>query len=441
MNFLEILENAIGSISNSIWPFFLPFILIVGAYTAFNGIFKVQKKCSKPSKLNPKKIIGPASISLGSMIGTGAIIGVLGSLSKLVASGQNFLEAMALWGILGACIMVPVSYSEVLCSKIMDKKPAQYISKLLNPTLGFIYTIAFTALYIFGFGGFQYSGIDTVVTIITEVFVGTQLSQIQRYIFIVVPIIIFVSCIVLTKKHHIFINAMTYLIGTAVVLYFVFFITFIYKTTDYIPTFFSNMIAGIKNPIAAMIGMPTGFILAMQRICQTAETGLGSLAMAAQEEDTKPREAAVIALIPSITTLFVSMLVTSYICSYGIAHRIFVFPGDSLERLGGYFRTATAVTGSFGLITLSIFCLFSALTTLLGSYYFLSQLYSNYENKNIAIYMCIEIIAGTLAVFGFNIVFDAVDLLLFIVSGINICALAVFVTKGYKEYLINKDEK
>lgn len=440
MNFLGILENVIGTISNSVWPFFLPFMLIVGAYTAINGIFKVQKKCSKRTKLDPRKIIGPASISLGSMIGTGAIIGVLGSLSKLVASGQNFLEAMALWGILGACIMVPVSYSEVLCSKIMDMKPAQYISKYLHPVLGIVYTVAFTALYIFGFGGFQYSGIDTVVTIITETFVGIQLTQMQRYLFIVVPIIIFVACIVLTKKHHVFINAMTYLIGTAVVLYFIFFITFIVKTNDYIPTFFGNMMQGMANPVAAMIGMPTGFILAMQRICQTAETGLGSLALAAQEEKTQPREAATIALIPSITTLAVSLLVTSYICSYGINHGVFGLPVDGLGRLSGYFRTAESVTGLFGLSVLSIFALFSALTTLLGSYYFLSQLYNNSENKNIAIYICIEIIAGTLAVFGFNVVFDAVDLLLFVVSGINICALAVFVTKGYKDYLINKEK-
>ncbi len=437
-NFLGIVENIIGTISNSVWPFFLPFMLIAGAYTAINAIFKVKKAASRPSKLNAKKIIGPASISLGSMIGTGAVIGVLGSLSKLVGSGQNFLEAMALWGIIGGLIMVPVSYSEVLCSKIMGKKPAQYISHILSPKLGLVYTIAFTALYIFGFGGFQYSGIDTVVTIITETFIGIELSQVQRYLFIVVPIIVFVSCIVLTKKHRIFINSMTYLIGTAVVLYFVFFITFILKTTDYIPVYFANMMEGMKNPVAAMIGMPTGFILAMQRVCQTAETGLGSLAMAAQEEDTEPREAAAIALIPAVTTLFVSLVVTSYICSYGINHGFFDLPTDALGRLGGYYNTAVAVTGNLGLISLTIFALFSALTTLLGSYYFLSQLYNNKENTNIAIYIAIEIIAGTLAVFGFNIVFDAVDLLLFVVSGINIVALAVFVTKGYKNYIIDK---
>jgi len=438
MDFLAIVENIIGSISNSVWPFFLPFMLIVGAYTAINAIFKVKKVASKPSKLNAKKIIGPASISLGSMIGTGAVVGVLGSLSKLVSSGQYFLECMCLWAVIGACIMVPVSYSEVLCSKIMDKKPHQYIKDLLHPALALVYMIAFTALYIFGFGGFQYSGIDTVVTIVTETFVGIELSTIQRYLFIVVPIIIFVSCIVLTKKHHIFINSMTYLIFSAVMLYFVFFITFILKTTDYIPVFVGKIAQGMANPVAAMIGMPTGFILAMQRVCQTAETGLGSLAMAAQEEDTEPREAALIALIPCITTLVVSMIVTSYITSYGVEHGFFALPGDALGRLGGYYKTAVAVTGNLGLIALTIFALFSALTTLLGSYYFLSQLYNNSENKNIAIYICIEIIAGTLAVFGFNIVFDAVDLLLFVVSGINIVALAVFVTKGYKKYIIKE---
>ena len=438
MDFFTIIETIISEISNLVWPLFLPFILIVGAYTAISAIFKVKKIASEPSKLNAKKIIGPASISLGSMSGTGAGVGVLGSLSKLVGSGQYFLECMCLWALIGACIMIPVSYSEVLCSKIMGKKPHQYIGTLLNPSLAVIYMAAFTALYIFGFGGFQYSGIDTVVTIITETFVGIELSAIQRYLFIIVPIIIFVSAIVMTKKHHIFINSMTYLIFSAVILYFIFFITFISKTADYIPVFLGKIMQGMANPVPAMIGMPTGFILAIQRVCQTAETGLGSLAMAAQEEDTAPREAALIALIPCITTLIVSMIVTSYITSYGIEHGHFSLPGDALARLGGYYTTAVAVTGNLGLISLTIFTLFSAMTTLLGSYYFLSQLYNNSENKNIAIYIAIEIIAGTLAVFGFNIVFDAVDLLLFVVSGINIVALAVFVTKGYKKYIIKE---
>lgn len=441
MNFLEILELVIGSISNSVWPFFLPFMLVVGAYTALNAVFKVQKLTTYPAKLNFKNVIGPASISLGAMIGTGAIIGVMGSLSKLVGSGQLYLEAMAIWGLLGACIMVPVSYSEVLCSKIMKKTPKQYIAMVLSPKLAVVYIFAFAALYIFGFGGFQFSGIDAVITIITEKYISISLTQVQRFLFIIIPLIVFCAAIVLSKKHHVFINAMSYMIGFAVASYFIFFFTFVIKTSSYIPTFVANMLEGMSHPIPAMIGMPTGFILGMQRVLQTAETGLGSLAMAGDEADSQPREAGTIALIPSITTVCVSIVVTSYICSYGVTNGFITLPADGLARLSGYFATAMSVTGNFGLIVLSLFTLLSALTTLLGSYFFLTQLFNNSENKNIVIYLAIITTAGTLAIFGFNIIFDAVDLLLFVVAGINLLALAKFVTKDYKEYILPEFKK
>ena len=86
-------------------------------------IFIIQKAATKPAKLQLKNVIGPASISLGAMIGTGAIIGVLGALSKLSSSGEKNIEAMAIWALIGACIMVPVSYAETLNSKIMNKTP------------------------------------------------------------------------------------------------------------------------------------------------------------------------------------------------------------------------------------------------------------------------------------------------------------------------------
>ena len=429
-------EVVISSISNSIWPLFLPFMFLTGAFTAIRAIFVVQKKCTDKTKVNAKNIIGPASISLGNMIGTGAIIGVMGSLSKLAGNGQMFIEAMAGWGLIGACIMIPVTYSEVMCSKIMKKTPKEYISMLLSPVAGLIYSIAFVTLYLFGISGFQFSGIDAVVTIITDKYVHITLSQMQRYLFIIIPIVVFVSIIVLTKKHHIFINAMTYMIGFAVIMYFAFFITFIIKTNDYLPTFFSRLGSGMSHPVTAMIGIPTGLILGMQRVLQTAETGIGSQAMAAQEADTKPREAATIALIPSVITVCASIVVTSYVCSYGVHTGLITLPAESLLRLGGYFATATSVTGIFGLFALSLFTLFSALTTLLGSFYYLSQLFSqNKENKNITIYIVVVALAGTLAIFGFNIIFDAVDLLLFVVSALNITALMVFVVKGYKKHI------
>lgn len=434
MNILDIVEKIIGTISNTVWPIFLPCVLILGAFLSIRTFTKIQPQTSGKSKVKFANLIGPASISLGAMIGTGAIIGVLGSLSNLVSKGQTHIEAMAIWALIGALIMVPVSYSETLCSKVMKKTPKEYIGMLLSPKFAAIYGIGFCALYVFGFGGFQFSGMDSVVTIVTDQYLSVSLNQVQRYLFIVVPIILIVGIIVLTKKHDLFINAMTYMIGTAVVAYFIFFTIFIVKTHDHIPVYLNGMIEGMTNPVSAMLGVPLGFILGMQRVIQTAETGLGALAMSAQESDSEPREAAMISLLPTIVTILVSIVVTTYIASYGVTNGIITFPADSVTRLRDFFMTASDVTGVFGLIVLCMFTLLSGLTTLLGSYYFLTVLFDNKENTNIAIYLALIITAGTLAVFGFNIVFDAVDLLLFVVGGINVTALAVFAAKKWQEY-------
>ena len=105
-------EHLITKVSDAIWPVFLPFILVVGAIMSVRSIVIIQKKATEPAKLNMKNVIGPASISLGAMIGTGAIIGVLGALSKLSSNGQANIEAMAVWALIGSLIMLPVSYSE-----------------------------------------------------------------------------------------------------------------------------------------------------------------------------------------------------------------------------------------------------------------------------------------------------------------------------------------
>ena len=440
---LHQLEAVITGISDAVWPVFLPFMLIVGAFTSIRTIFMIQKKTTKPAGLKFKNIIGPASISLGAMIGTGAIIGVLGALSKFYASGEVNVESMAIWALIGACIMVPVSYAETLNSKIMGKSPKEYIGELINPKLGMVYAICFVALAVFGFGGFQFSGIDSVAKLVTDQFMGMNLTLVQRYMFIVVPVIAVVAALVLSKKHEIFMNAMTYMIGTAVAGYFIFFTLFVIKTSGYIPTYFANVLEGMTNHVNGFSGIMLGFVLGMQKVLQTAETGLGALAMAAQEADTQPREAAMISLIPTVVTVVVSIVVTSYIASYGINAGIITFQGGAAERLAEYFGTAQQVTGMFGLVVLCAFTVLSALTTILGSYYYMTKLFKqNHINKNIAIYLVLIIAAGTLAVFGANVVFEAVDLLLFVLCGINVTALAIFTIKKWKEYVIaDKEEK
>lgn len=431
---LHQLEVLITKMSDMIWPVFLPFILVVGAITSIRTIFMIQKKATKPAKLQIKNVIGPASISLGAMIGTGAIIGVLGALSKLAASGETNIEAMAIWALIGACIMVPVSYAETLNSKIMGKTPKEYISSLISPKLGVLYAVCFVALAVFGFGGFQFSGISSVTDIVFSKF-GKSLTPVQNYMFIVVPVIAVVAALVLSKKHEIFMGAMTYMIGTAVVGYFIFFTTFVVKTGSYIPTYFSNLVEGMMNPVNGFAGITLGFVLGMQKIIQTAETGLGALAMAAQESDSQPREAAMISLIPTVVTVVVSIVVTSYIASYGLNSGIIEFPADAVTRLSQYFATAEEVTGIFGLVVLCAFTVLSALTTILGSYYYMTKLFKqNPINKNITIYLTLIIAAGTLAVFGANVVFEAVDLLLFVLSGINVTALAIFTFGAWKQH-------
>lgn len=438
MNILGTVEYIIGTISGAVWPVFLPLVMIVGLFLIIRTFTVIQPQTTQPAKVDAAHIVGPAVISLGAMIGTGAIIGVLGSCSKLVGAGQVRLEALAIWALIGSLIMVPVSYAETLISKVMQKTPKEYISMLLSPGLAMVYAVGFCALHIFGFGGFQFSGIDSVVTIITGEYLHISLSEVQRWLFIVLPLVAAVSLIVLSRKHHVFIGAMTYMITIAVGAYIVFFIYFFIKTIDYLPVYLGGMLEGLANPINAGLGMPMGFILGIQRVLQSSETGLGTLGMSAREADSLPREAAVVSLLPTCITIVLSILVTTYITSYGQANGLILLPDGAIERLKGYFMTASSIAGNFGLVVLCVFSLLSGLSVLLSSYYFLATLFNGKETTNIIIYIIAIFSAGTLAVFGFNIVFDVVDLLLFVVCAINMAALTVFAVNRWKEYKLNK---
>ncbi len=225
------------------------------------------------------------------------------------------------------------------------------------------------------------------------------------------------------------------MIGCAVIMYAIFFFIFVFHTSDYVGIFLGNMVKGIKNPVTMASGVPLGIILAIQRITQTTESGIGGLPMASHENNSKPRAAAVMSILPVMMTIFVAIIVTTYITSYGIYSGYIILPSEDFTRLKGFFNTTYAVTGNFGLIVLVIFAVLSGASTLLGSYYYLKVLFDqNSENKNILIYMMMILLAGTLAVFGFNVIFDGVDLLMFLVTGIFVFTLAKFAFKEWKKY-------
>lgn len=434
---MHLIEEIISGLSSLIWSIFLPVLVIVALVIGFKFFTKVRNETTQKSKLDPKDIIGPAAISMGAMIGTGAIIGVLGSMMSLFNDGQMYFEAIAGWSIIGALILIPICYIETLVCKITKLTPKSYISKFLSPKFGAVYAYAFILLYVFGFGGFQVQGINSAITILVENIFHVTASPMARYVVLVLPLILIVSLIVLAKKHEVFINSMAVMIGAAVLMYLVMVIIFVTKTNDYIPTYINHIILGMQNPVSAGIGLPIGFTVAIQRITQTSEPGLGALAMSSLDSDSEPRAAGIISLIPAITTVFIAIFVTSYITSYGYdAGFVDLKDGDSLVALEGYFRTCYNVAGLYGLITITIFTILSGITSLLGSYYFLSVLLDFSENQNIAIYIGLILTAGTLAIFGGSFIFEAVDLLMFVVTGTNLAAILLFVLKYYKEYRI-----
>ncbi len=437
---MHYIEEAINTMSSTIWLFFLPVLVIMAVVITLKFFGKIQKNTTEKSSIHIKDVIGPAAISMGAMIGTGAIIGVLGSMMGLVNNGQTYFEAIAGWAVIGALVLIPLNYIETLVCKITDSTPKVYISKFVSPQFGAIYAYAFILLYVFGFGGFQVQGINSALAIIADMSFGVQFSDITRYAMIVIPLLVIISAIVLSKKHEVFINSMASMIGLAVVMYLIMIIIFVTKTFDYLPTYFSNILEGMKNPVTMGIGLPLGLTVAVQRITQTSEPGLGALGMASLESDSKPRAAGLISLIPAITTVFLAIFVTSYITSFGAsAGLIDMTSGDSLLILKGFFQTCYEIAGIYGLITITIFTILSGITSLLGSYYFLSILLDYSEDTNIKIYILLIFTAGTLAIFGASIIFEAVDLLLFFVTGINVFAIFKFATKEWKNYQINKN--
>ncbi len=436
---MHFIENLITELSSTIWLFFLPILVVMAIIIAFNFFTKIQKNTTQKSTIHFKDVIGPASISMGAMIGTGAIIGVLGSMMSLKVDGQLYFESIAGWAVIGALILIPLNYIETLVCKITNSTPKDYISKFVSPQFGAFYAYAFILLYVFGFGGFQVQGINSALTIIAEMNFNLVFSPLVRYILIVIPLIVIISAIVLAKKHDVFINAMASMIGLAVVMYLIMVAIFTFKTLDYMPTFIQNIVNGMKDPLTMGIGLPIGLTVAVQRITQTSEPGLGALGMASLDSNSKPRAAGLISLIPAVTTVFLAIFVTSYITSYGVdAGYINLDSKDSLIVLQGFFVTCSEVVGGYGLLTITLFTILSGITSLLGSYYFLNILLKYSEDTNIKIYIFLIFTAGTLAIFGASIIFEAVDLLLFIVTGINVFAIFRFTTKYWKNYRLEE---
>ncbi len=426
------IEALLSNISSLAWKFFLPVLIILTVYIAIRLFTTVLKQTTKGEDYNLAQVLGPTAISLGSMIGTGAVIGVLAAINRL--PDGIAIEAIAIWSLIGLIITLPLIYAEVITSKVMKMVPSKYIGSILGNLMSKLYIVSFFLLYIFGFDGLQYSGIASAANVLSTHVINTTLSSSQEFIFVVIPVFIIVAIILLTKKHTIFMKSVGTLILTAVIAYVLLLIAYIGSTGDYITVYGANLVSELTNRSAMIVGLPIGLLLGLQRIIQTSELGIGSIAMAASEADNKPRFAASAALMPVVITVIIAILGTSYITSYASYASNLSVGSITLFDLATSIETQL---GSIGLYTFLIFMLLSGLTTLIGSYYYAETVLNKSQNFSIAIYLLVTFIAGTLAIFGFSVVFDLIDLLMFVVVGINLLAITKFMTTDYKRYSIS----
>lgn len=427
-------------ISNIIWPIFIPFLLLIGIYICAQVLLNIKSLTTEKCKFNIIHLIPQASVSLGAMMGTGIIIGFLSALSNLYISGQLYVESVALWALLGSLVLIPISYCETLVAKIVNMAPRDYISKFVSNKAAKIYVATLILLYVFAIGGVQFSGMDAIIITTLNKVSGIELTQLQRYLFIIIPIIGVITLIILRNRQDSFIKSMISMILVAAGAYFIFFGIFLSKTYSYIPLFIERMILGFTNPVSMLFGIPLGLIFGMQRVIQIAEPGLGTLPLAAVKTSLNPRVAAAISATMTTFLVVISVLVTSYIASYGLNSNIISFTEDTSKRLASYFETVVNVTGWFGLVILLIFILLSGMTTLLGSYYLLSLSSRNKEkNKNI-IYLSLLLLAGILAIFKFEILFHLLNILLFVSTSLNIGALAMFTEFEWNKYKLKKSD-
>lgn len=400
---------------------------------------KISKKDTTEWKFS--KIKSALSISLSSKIGTGAIIGVLAAMWKTSNNGVGG-ESIVLWIFLGMFLLVPVTYSEVLFSQITKKNPRKFINYYISKKAGAVYAVCLVMLYSFGFVGFQMTGIQSIINIFSKQNFNYEFTQSGRLFFIVVPIIIIVSIIVITKNHKLFINVLGALVSLIILLYGIFFITFVILTRQFIPEYFHLIWKDFMNFKSAAIGIPVGFIIGFQRIIQISETGLGTSALSSSDEENSPRREAFIQTLSTIITTFIAVIITSYVFMYGRYHLSgIVLSGNGFERISGYLNSIISVTGYLGQGIIMIFFILSGLTTVLGSFHFLNITIDIRENKRILFYITLITLSGLLSISNFEVIFDASDLLMFVVASINILAMVIFVLRHINKFIINGGRK
>ncbi|MDE1335350.1 alanine:cation symporter family protein [Vibrio aestuarianus] len=420
----------VNHISDALWGIFLPFLILLGLYINFR-MLQVRNRISNADNSEWKfsKINSALSISLASKTGTGAIIGVL---AAMWLGSQNGIggEGIVLWIAIGMLVMVPITYSEVLFTQVAKLTPRQFINKYLNHSAAKIYALGLVALYAFGFVGFQFSGVQTVVRLFSIQYFDYQFTATTALLGIVIPILIAVSIVIFTKSHQIFVNALSSMIFSLIIAYVLFFIFFVAKTSDFFISYLQIIYNDFTQFRSIGIGLPAGLIFGFQRIIQISETSLGTAALSSSERLNSPRREAAVQTLATVISIFIAVVITSYVFSYGTHHFADVqLVADGFTRIKGFILTAYHVTGALGAAVVLAFFVISGFTTILGSFHYVNTSLHLHLNARIAVYLTLISISGCLSVANFGVIFDASNLLMFVVGAFNLIAISRFLSK------------
>ncbi|WP_284204821.1 alanine:cation symporter family protein [Psychromonas marina] len=424
------IATTINVISELLWQFFLPLLILLGLFInakMINNFTSLSKPDSSPWTFS--KIKGALSISLASKVGTGAIIGVLAAMAQSSQNGSNGTGVgIVFWVLVGLFFLVPITYSEVLFTQICKQSPRDFIATYLNKKMATIYALGLVALYSFGFVGFQLTGVQTVIRYVSETYLDYSFTSIHALLFIVLPVVLCAAMVIITKSHQLFINTLSSLVFIIILSYLVFFLFFVYQTSDFITVYCQQIWSQVTNFTSVAIGLPVGLIIAFQRIIQISETSLGTSALSSSDRENSPRREALIQTISTLISIAIAVLITTYVFAYGQTFIDSVsLSGSSFERVQGYIFTVYSVTGYVGLIIVLLFFIVSGFTTILGSFHYVNTSLKLSENGRITAYLVLISLSGALSVTHFDIIFEASNLLMFIVGFINLCAMARFI--------------
>ncbi|MEF1311513.1 alanine:cation symporter family protein [Vibrio mytili] len=415
----------INYISDTLWAGFLPLLILLGVYINYRMLTVreiISSSDETPWQL--KKINSALSISLSSKTGTGAIIGVLTAMWLGSQEGSGG-EGIVLWIMIGMLVMVPITYSEVLFTQVTKLNPRQFIAKYLNSTAATAYALGLVALYAFGFVGFQFSGVQTVVRLFSEQFFDYQFSTLSALLGIVIPILILVGLVIFTKSHQIFVNALSSMIFSLIVAYIAFFCVFVFNTSDFLVSYIKIIYSDFIQFRSAGLGLPLGLIFGFQRIIQISETSLGTAALSSSERLNSPRREAAVQSLATVISIFIAVVITSYIFCYGTTHYSDIkLVSNGFLRIKGFILTTYYVTGVPGAAVVLTFFIVSGFTTILGSFHYVNTSLNLSLNGRIATYLLLITASGCLSVANFGVIFDASNLLMFMVGAINLLAIS-----------------